>query len=114
MHKRILACVAILTASSSLVLAAANPADYNGDGRISREEFRNQAAKAVFGADKNSDGAIDDGEMKLPEDVRKKLDANGDGKVSPEELIDGQMAGFAELDKNGDGALDQGEMGGSN
>ena len=85
--------------------------------KVDRQEVDNalnQAAKAVFGADKNTDGAIDDSEMKLPEDVRKKLDANGDGKVSPEELIDGQMAGFGELDKNGDGSLDQGEMGGSN
>jgi len=86
------------------------PADYDGDGRISREEFRNQAARSAFLADKNNNGAIEDSEVKLSGDQRKALDTNGDGKVSPEELQEGRMAGFGELDKNGDGFLDANEM----
>lgn len=109
MHKRILVLAAALAASSTVAIAK-SPADYDGDGRISREEFRNQAAKAAISADKNKDGVIDESEAKLTAEQRKAMDANNDGKLSVEELQDGQMAGFAELDKNGDGFLDAGEM----
>ena len=112
MHKRVLISLALLASSSGLVLAAANPADYNGDGRISREEFRNQVARAAFDADKNNDGFIDDSEMKLTDEQRKALDTNADGKVSVEEFQAGQTAGFAQVDKNSDGFLDAGELGG--
>lgn len=112
MHKRVLISLAVAVSSSTLALAAGNPADYNGDGRISKEEFRNQVARVAFDADKNSDGFIDDSEMKISADQRTKLDTNADGKVSVGEFQEGQMAGFAELDKNGDGFLDASEMGG--
>ena len=90
--------------------AAPSPLDYNGDGKVSREEFRNEAARAAFGQDKNSDGFLDDSEVKLDDAMRKGLDANGDGKVSVEEFQVGQMKGFDQLDKNNDGLLDAGEM----
>ncbi len=109
MHMRIPASLGLIIATASVASAAAG-SDYDGDGRISREEFRNQAARTAFAADKNSNGQIDDAEMKLSAEQRKALDANGDGKVSVEELQEGQMAGFGELDKNGDGFLDAGEM----
>lgn len=112
MHKRVLVSLAILTSVSALAVAAGSPADYNGDGRISQEEFRNQAARAAFAADKNNDGSIDDSEVKLSDEQRKAMDGNGDGKISVEEFQSGQMAGFTQLDKNGDGFLDAGELGG--
>lgn len=108
MHKRILGSIGVLLTAGSAF--AAGGADYDGDGRISREEFRNQAARSAFAADKNSNGQIDEGEAKLSGEQRKALDSNGDGKVSVEELQEGQMAGFGELDKNSDGFLDAGEM----
>ncbi|MCE9523582.1 MAG: hypothetical protein K8S25_14265 [Alphaproteobacteria bacterium] len=114
MRKQILICTAVLMVTSPLAFAAGNPADYNGDGRISREEFQNQAARAAFSADKNKDGSIDDSEMKLTAEQRKAIDTNGDGSVSVEELQGGQMDGFAALDKNGDGFLDPNEMKGGN
>lgn len=110
MHMRILISLGVLIAAGTSAWAAGNAADYDGDGRISREEFRNQAARSVFAADKNKNGVIDDSEAKLTSDQRKALDTNGDGKVSVEELQEGQMAGFGELDKNGDGFLDANEM----
>jgi Ca2+-binding EF-hand superfamily protein len=109
MRRRILTSLIAAAGLCAPVLAAANPADYDGDGRISREEFRNSAARAAFAADKNNDGVIDEAEMKLAPEQRKAMDKNGDGRLSVEELQDGQMAGFAELDKNGDGFLDAGE-----
>lgn len=110
MYKRILASVTILAAASVIASAKGNPADYNGDGRISREEFRNQAANVAFAADKNKDGTIGEDEFKLAPEQRKAMDKDGDGKVSVEEFQLGQMAGFDEVDKNGDGFLDANEM----
>jgi hypothetical protein len=110
MNKRVLFFASVLVAAGPMAWAAGGGADYDGDGRISREEFRNQAARTAFSADKNNNGAIEDSEVKLSGDQRKALDKNGDGKVSPEELQDGQMAGFSELDKNNDGFLDANEM----
>ena len=110
MSIRLLAAIPLAAFLSSVAIAAGNPADYNGDGKISREEFRNEAAKAAFGADKNKNGFIDDDEFKLSDEQRKGMDGNGDGKVSVEEFQLGQMAGFDALDKNGDGFLDAYEM----
>ncbi len=110
MQRRILISFGVALAASSLAVAAGSPADYDGDGRISKEEFRNQSAKAAFEIDKNKNGAIDDDELKLSAEQRKKLDTNSDGKVSVEELQEGQMSGFGEIDKNGNGFLEQNEM----
>lgn len=110
MSIRFLAAISLAAALTTAAIAAGNPADYNGDGKISREEFRNEAAKAAFGADKNKNGFIDDDEFKLSDEQRKGMDGNGDGKVSVEEFQLGQMAGFDALDKNGDGFLDASEM----
>ncbi len=110
MHKRLLVSLGVLIAAGSAASAAGAGADYDGDGRISREEFRNQAARSAFAADKNSNGVVEDSELKLSAEQKKALDSNGDGKVSVEELQAGQVSGFGELDKNGDGFLDAGEM----
>lgn len=110
MQTRVLVSLGVLIAAGTAAWAAGNAADYDGDGRISREEFRNQAARSAFAADKNGNGAIEDSELKLSSDQRKALDTNGDGKISPEELQNGQIGGFDELDKNGDGFLDANEM----
>lgn len=110
MQKRVLIGVFASAALSAAASAAGNPADYNGDGRISREEFRNQAARVAFEADKNSNGAIDGDEIKFSDDQRKALDSDGDGKVSVEEFQAGNMSGFDQADKNGDGFLDASEM----
>jgi Ca2+-binding EF-hand superfamily protein len=85
-------------------------ADYDGDGKISREEFRNQAARTAFDADKNHNGVIDDDEYPLTDAQRRALDKNGDGSITVEEFEEGQLAGFDALDKNGDGFLDASEM----
>jgi EF hand len=110
MAKRFLIGAMAVLALSASASAAGNPADYNGDGRISLEEFRNQAVRAAFEADKNKSGAIEEDEAKLSEDQRKAIDANGDGKISVEEFQAASIGGFAEADKNGDGFLDAKEM----
>lgn len=110
MSIRFLAAIPLAALLTSAAIAAGNPADYDGDGKISREEFRNEAAKAAFSADKNKNGFIDGDEFKLSDEQRKGIDANSDGKVSVEEFQTGQMSGFDALDKNGDGFLDAAEM----
>jgi Ca2+-binding EF-hand superfamily protein len=107
----LLATLPVCTFFAGAALAAGNPADYNGDGKISREEFRNEAARTAFDADKNQNGFLDADEFKLTDEQRKAMDTNGDGKVSVEEFQLGQMAGFAALDKNNDGFLDASELG---
>lgn len=107
----LLATLPVCAFFASAAFAADNPSDYNGDGKISREEFRNEAARAAFDADKNQNGVLDDDEYKLTEAQKKAMDANADGKVSVEEFQLGQMAGFSALDKNNDGFLDAGELG---
>lgn len=106
-----LAAVPLTLALAGTAMAAENPADRNGDGKISREEFRNEAARAAFDADKNQNGVLDPDEFKLTDDQRKAMDSDGDGKVSVQEFQVGQMAGFDALDKNHDGVLDAGELG---
>jgi len=110
MSIRFLAAIPLAAFIASTAIAAGSPADYNGDGKISREEFRNEAAKAAFGADKNKNGFVDEDEFKMSDDQRKGMDANSDGKVSVEEFQGGQMSGFDALDKNSDGFLDAAEM----
>lgn len=111
MTLRILAALPALALMVSSAMAAGNQVDYNGDGKISREEFRNEAARAAFEADKNKNGFVDEDEFKLTDAQRKGFDQNSDGKVSVEEFQLGQMAGFDELDKNHDGYLDHSELG---
>ena len=106
--------VSMATALAAISVALAGTADVNGDGLVSKEEFRNEVARTAFAADKNKNGKFDEGEMQLSAEARQKLDSNGDGKVSVEEFQAGQMKGFAELDKNNDGSLDADEMKGSN
>jgi hypothetical protein len=108
MQRRFLISMGIWVAASSLAMAAG--ADYNGDGKISKEEFRNQAARQAFDADKNKNGSIDEDEAPLSADQRKRLDTNGDGKVSVEEYQVGLVGGFNDIDKNHDGFLDSSEM----
>lgn len=108
-HLVLLAAMPLAVSLATSSLAA--PGDYNDDGTISREEFRNQVAKAAFAADKNQDGFIDAGEFQLTDAQRRAMDTNSDGKVSVEEFQAGQVAGFDELDKNGNGTLEPSEKG---
>jgi uncharacterized protein (DUF2141 family) len=93
-------------------MASAAQGDYDGDGAVSREEFRNQVARTAFAADKNQNGFIEPEEYKLTDAQRRSMDANRDGKVSVEEFQAGQLAGFDALDKNGNGKLEASERGG--
>lgn len=93
----------------TLTAYAAAPGDYNSDGRISQEEFRNQAAKEAAEADRNGDGVLTDDEYDLTNAEAAAMDTNKDGRVQVSELRAALMRAFAQMDKNGDGYLDAGE-----
>lgn len=111
MKKTFFAVLPATVLLASAAVAGGIPGDYNGDGKISREEFRNEAARVAFEADKNKDGFLNQDEFKLNDEQRKSMDQNGDGKVSVEEFQIAQMSGFDQLDKDRDGLLDASEMG---
>jgi hypothetical protein len=110
-HALILASIPLIASLAVTAMAAGPAGDYNDDGAISREEFRNKAAKVAFAADKNQNGFIEAGEYTLTDEQRRAMDTNGDGKLSVEEFQTGQVAAFDALDKNKNGTLEANEKG---
>jgi len=108
----ILGAIPLFACLTTATMASAAQGDYDGDGVVSREEFRNRVARTAFAADKNQNGFIEPDEYKLTDAQRRAMDANGDGKVSVEEFQAGQLAGFDALDKNKNGKLEASERGG--
>jgi Ca2+-binding EF-hand superfamily protein len=103
--------------------------DVNGDGKISVDEASQELKPHFSQFDTDSDGAIDEKEVKalLPyinaeEDKSKEpasatgkltakqiisyMDKNGDGKISKDEASDELKPNFGYIDTNGDGAID--------
>ncbi len=105
-HALILASIPLIASLAVTAMAAGPAGDYNDDGAISREEFRNKAAKVAFAADKNQNGFIEAGEYTLTDEQRRAM-----GKLSVEEFQTGQVAAFDALDKNKNGTLEANEKG---
>jgi Ca2+-binding EF-hand superfamily protein len=88
----------------------AGPAtDYDGDGQISLEEFRNDAAREAKSADRNGNGVLDPDEYELSNAEVAAMDTNKDGAIQIAEFQDSLMKAFARMDANGDGRLDAAE-----
>ncbi|HUD30113.1 MAG TPA: EF-hand domain-containing protein [Novosphingobium sp.] len=96
-------------------------ADANGDGLVSREEYRASRGAKFARLDRNGDGAVSrDDFARLAErrpDAAQKLellvteaDANKDGKVTRAEYDAMPTPIFDKADTNGDGNLDKTEM----
>lgn len=104
-----------LTGFTIVVLAAALPSfaasdiDYDGDGMISEEEFRNHAAKEAASADVNGNGILDRSEYALTNAEAAAMDTNKDGAIQLAEFQASLMQAFKRMDKNGDGRLDAAE-----
>lgn len=87
--------------------------DYNGDGAISHEEFRNAVTEVAYASDANNDGTLDGSEFPWRDEDLKLFDTNGDGKITSvgiQEFEDGMMSAFDALDVNRDETLDAGEV----
>jgi Ca2+-binding EF-hand superfamily protein len=88
---------------------AADRMDYDGDGLISEEEFRNYAAKEAAGADANGNGILDRAEYELSNAEAAAMDANKDGAVQLSEFQASLMQAFKRMDADRDGRLDASE-----
>ena len=87
--------------------------DTDGDGVISRAEFRKVRAARWTQIDRNGDGYL--GEDDFPGFAARRaraqlaeiahLDANRDGRISQGEFLDGPLPLFEQTDRNSDGVL---------
>ncbi|MBY0224283.1 MAG: EF-hand domain-containing protein [Hyphomicrobium sp.] len=98
-------------------IGAAQTWDFDKDGTVTCDEWKNYLATLLRESDGNGDGSLDDAEFKQMAKTdqlfsvadRSYFDANGDGKVTVEELTGKQNAAFKQLDKNGDCRIDRNE-----
>lgn len=97
-------------------------ADTNGDGVVTKPEFRAQRQAQFARIDRNGDGfmAGDDIPRRLRnrapaggqsvDQMIKQFDANADGKVNQAEFVDGPTLVFDRVDSNADGRVTTAEM----
>lgn len=90
--------------------AAFTAADFDGDGKVSWEEFRNRVVKVFGHLDQNSDGRIAGDEH--PPAVDKAGKEVQPGNVSAESFTAAVAEAFKASDKDGDGSLSAQEWSG--
>jgi len=87
--------------------------DKNRDGKLSREEFDQEALRVFRENDKNGDGALNKSEFSRINGAQSKfedLDANQDGKVDMKELREAAIIKFNELDRKRDNYLTEEDL----
>lgn len=100
------------------LLANFERVDLNGDGSISRAEYRKVQDARWPQIDRNGDGflTVDDfpsnaaGRAKAQLATITHLDTDGDGRLSQSEFVDGEAPLFSRADQNGDGVLIRAEL----
>lgn len=110
---RILAPLTLVAALCAPPALAAGLIDYDGDGRISRTEFRTAIVAIANAADANGDGLITADEFAFTEADLALFDNDGDGKVSSvgvQEFIDGMDLAFDTMDVDMDDYLSAAEL----
>lgn len=94
--------------------------DADGNGTVSREEFRVRATIRFAEIDVDGDGGIDRDEMTAaaPPDAGRMMvrlafsrqDRNNDRRITPDEHLAGADESFARIDANADGVLSVAEL----
>ncbi|WP_420566735.1 EF-hand domain-containing protein [Thalassovita sp.] len=100
------------------ILANFDKIDANGDGVISRAEFRTVQAARWPQIDRNGDGYLseDDFPRWAARRVRTQLaeiaylDENSDGRISQSEFVNKPAPVFRRIDQNADGILTRSEL----
>lgn len=98
-------------------ISAAQTWDFDKDGSVTCDEWKNYVATLVRETDGNGDGALDAEEFKKLAKTDQLFsvadlsyyDANGDGRVTIEEMTAKPNTAFKLLDKNGDCRIDRNE-----
>lgn len=98
-------------------ISAAQTWDFDKDGSVTCDEWKNYVATLVRESDGNGDGALDAEEFQKMAKTDQLFsvadisyyDANGDGRVTIEEITAKPNAAFKLLDKNGDCRIDRNE-----
>lgn len=92
---------------------AAALTDHDGDGRITRTEYREAVTAIARAADADKDGLITPDEFDFTPADLALFDNNGDGivtSVGVQEFIDGMDVAFDAMDADMDGALNADEL----
>ncbi len=95
--------------------------DANGDGKISRAEYRNAGEKTFRQLDKNRDGVVSvkelsaaveqhDGDKDSYRAAWRAMDRNGDGRITGAEHSSASYTAFSEMDADKDGVLTREEL----
>jgi hypothetical protein len=80
--------------------------DFNDDGHIDREEFRNFFARAFHSVDGDDDRVLRGAELaRLPPDVVPRADRDGSGSLDVDEYVGLALAWFTRCDANHDDVL---------
>jgi Ca2+-binding EF-hand superfamily protein len=88
--------------------------DANRDGKISKQEYLDEAAVKFDRLDQNKDGALSRDEIRKvysldPVKMLKEIDTDHDGKISKEEFLRAAEMNFLKTDKNKDGSISKKE-----
>ena len=80
--------------------------DFNDDGHIDREEFRNFFARAFHSIDGDDDRVLRGAELaQLPPDVAPRADRDGSGSLDVDEYVGLALGWFTRCDANHDDVL---------
>lgn len=97
------AATADVKPTAAEIKTAFKAADFDGDSKVSWEEFRNRVVAAFGHLDRNSDGRIAAEEH--PPAINKNGETVQPGVVSVEEFTASAQTAFKVADKNSDGKL---------
>ncbi|HJU38310.1 MAG TPA: hypothetical protein VJ724_01965 [Tahibacter sp.] len=93
-----------LAAADDDAKAAFERADFNNDGKISFEEYRNRSVRVFHDLDQNGDGRLTGDEQPPAKDAKGQPSTGG--TVSVESFTDALADHFERADANRDGSLD--------
>ncbi len=95
--------------------------DANGDGKVTRAEYRNAGEKTFRQMDKNRDGVISAKELSAAVEqfggdkasyraAWRAMDRNADGRITGAEHSSASYSAFSEMDTDKDGVLSAQEL----